>query len=215
MPDRNRKAQQTRDAILDAAIELFVNEGFEKTSMDAIALAAQVAKGTLYYHYASKEAMIDAAVERYAQRMEARLRALETDPRLDFKQKMEAFSRTLKAINSETFSRLHHVRYVDIHQKTTAGAVERLSPFLARIIEDGNRAGICHVDYPLEVAEILLAAGYALVDPEVGAKKLPRRLAAMAWLSAAVLGMTPEIFAQVYRPLEGKARSRKKKRETS
>ena len=43
------------DAILKAATALFLQDGFEKTSMDAIALKAGVTKQTVYSHYQSKE----------------------------------------------------------------------------------------------------------------------------------------------------------------
>ena len=117
MNERNRKALQTRDAILDAAIDLFVKEGFERTSMDAIALAAGVAKGTLYYHYESKEGIIDAVVERYARAMETRLAAVEADETLTLPEKLEAFTRATKEVSAATFSKLHYVRYIDIHDK--------------------------------------------------------------------------------------------------
>jgi len=45
----------TRDAILVVADKLFSRFGFHKTSMDEIAKTARKAKGSLYYHFASKE----------------------------------------------------------------------------------------------------------------------------------------------------------------
>ncbi|NLP58812.1 TetR/AcrR family transcriptional regulator [Lutibacter sp. B1] len=46
---------QTRDKIVDAAERLFSKFGFHKTSMDEIAKVSRKAKGSLYYHFASKE----------------------------------------------------------------------------------------------------------------------------------------------------------------
>jgi len=202
MVDRYRKALQTRDAILDAAIDLFIKVGFEKTSMDAIALAAGVAKGTLYYHFASKEGIIDAVVERYARTMETRLDAVETDRSLTLLQKLAAFSRVTKEVSAATFSRLHYVRYVDIHQKTSAVIIARVAPYLARIIEEGNRAGAWSVGRPLEFAEIVSITTHELIDPEVGAEKLPRRIAAVAWLCARIFDMPLEVFQRIFSPLE-------------
>jgi AcrR family transcriptional regulator len=209
--ERDLKAQKTRNAILDAAIELFMREGFEKTSMDAIALAAEVAKGTLYYHYDSKEGIVDAVVERYAKTMEARLAAVEADRRLGFAVKLAAFAVALKQVNSTTFSKLHHVRYIDIHDKTLAVMVERGAPHFARILEQGNQAGDCRVADPLGCAELLLAAGHALLDPEAGREQLPRRLAAISQMTASALGMDPRVIERAYRPLtETKRRHAKK-----
>lgn len=52
----------TRKKILAAAIMEFSRKGFHQTTMDQIAVAAGVAKGTLYYNYASKADLFRAAI---------------------------------------------------------------------------------------------------------------------------------------------------------
>lgn len=52
---RERKKRQTRKAIIDAAIRLFAEKGFEHTSMDELARAAGVGKGTIYGYFKTKE----------------------------------------------------------------------------------------------------------------------------------------------------------------
>jgi TetR/AcrR family transcriptional repressor of mexJK operon len=46
-----------RRAILDAAAELFVGQGYGAVSMDAVAKAAGVSKATLYAHFTGKDAL--------------------------------------------------------------------------------------------------------------------------------------------------------------
>lgn len=46
---------ETVDLIFNAAIEVFAESGFDQAKMDDIARAAGVAKGTIYYHFKSKE----------------------------------------------------------------------------------------------------------------------------------------------------------------
>ena len=50
-----------KEAILEAAIRLFVNQGFEETSTTEISDAVGVAAGTLFYHYKSKDKLINEA----------------------------------------------------------------------------------------------------------------------------------------------------------
>jgi AcrR family transcriptional regulator len=50
----------TRGAILATARELFGQSGFARTSMDRIAAAAGVAKGAVYHHFPTKEALFEA-----------------------------------------------------------------------------------------------------------------------------------------------------------
>lgn len=48
-----------RQAILDAALRLFIRRGFHDTPTSLIAKQAEVATGTLFYHFEDKEALID------------------------------------------------------------------------------------------------------------------------------------------------------------
>jgi len=57
------RAQAKRDAILAAAQEFFIRHGFGSTSMDAIAVAANVSKQTLYRYYQHKEALFIATMQ--------------------------------------------------------------------------------------------------------------------------------------------------------
>jgi TetR/AcrR family transcriptional repressor of mexJK operon len=57
------RAQAKHDAILTAARELFIQHGFGSTSMDAIAVAANVSKQTLYRYYQHKEALFIATMQ--------------------------------------------------------------------------------------------------------------------------------------------------------
>ena len=55
---------ETRDKILSVANKLFSRFGFHKTSMDEIAKIARKAKGSLYYHFASKEDLFKEVVSK-------------------------------------------------------------------------------------------------------------------------------------------------------
>ncbi|MEH6631089.1 MAG: TetR/AcrR family transcriptional regulator [Halopseudomonas aestusnigri] len=49
------RSEQKRNDIRDAAVEIFMTQGFETTSMDQVAALAGVSKRTVYSHYGSKE----------------------------------------------------------------------------------------------------------------------------------------------------------------
>lgn len=55
-----------RTAILDAALVVFARDGYVDAGMDAIAREAAVAKPTVYNHFADKEALFAAVLERYS-----------------------------------------------------------------------------------------------------------------------------------------------------
>lgn len=55
---RDRKRQATADLLASTAFALFEQHGFDKVTMEQIAAAADVAKGTLYNHFPVKEALL-------------------------------------------------------------------------------------------------------------------------------------------------------------
>ncbi|WP_244509398.1 TetR family transcriptional regulator [Nocardioides lianchengensis] len=67
MPDpapRSPKAEQTRGTILESAMRLFRRDGYDRTTMRAIAAEAGVSVGNAYYYFGSKEHLIQAFYDR-------------------------------------------------------------------------------------------------------------------------------------------------------
>ncbi len=60
------KSERTEAAIVDAALELFAEYGYEATTMRQIADRAGVSVGNSYYYFASKEALVQALYERFS-----------------------------------------------------------------------------------------------------------------------------------------------------
>ncbi|MEM7046446.1 MAG: TetR/AcrR family transcriptional regulator [Pseudomonadota bacterium] len=65
MARKKRDTSGKHQALLKAAIDAFIEFGFEKTSMDQIAGRANASKRTLYNHFASKEALIEEAFKMF------------------------------------------------------------------------------------------------------------------------------------------------------
>ena len=64
-PTTSEKASAKREAILDAALELFVERGFHGTAVPAVAEKAGVGAGTIYRHFESKEALVNALYQKW------------------------------------------------------------------------------------------------------------------------------------------------------
>lgn len=60
LPSRSRKGEETREKILETALRLFHDNGYDRTTMRAVAEAAGVSLGNAYYYYESKEHLIQA-----------------------------------------------------------------------------------------------------------------------------------------------------------
>ena len=188
------------DRILDAALDLFIANGFIETPMDAIAEKAGVAKGTLYYHYKSKEGIVDALLDRYALRLETELSPILDDGSLDFQGKLVAMNGRLTQIIRETFSRLHKMRYIDIHQKTAKLSIETLTPLFTRLVEQGAKQGVCSGENAREFVEIFVAASQFLLDPEYGTDRMAARTKALAILGERAFNIPCGWLENSYKP---------------
>lgn len=80
MSFRDRQFRWREEAILDAANRLLATKGFETMSMDDLAAAVGIAKGSLYKHFDSKEALAGATMTRLLRAIDAHLQA--QDPAL-------------------------------------------------------------------------------------------------------------------------------------
>ncbi|MBO9523156.1 MAG: TetR/AcrR family transcriptional regulator [Nocardioidaceae bacterium] len=66
MPSVSRRQQYsatTKRALVDVATELFTEQGYAATSLDAIVAGARVTKGALYHHFSGKQAVFEAVFE--------------------------------------------------------------------------------------------------------------------------------------------------------
>ena len=76
VPDgRTRRRDDTKQRLYDAAMELIAEHGFSAATVDDIAVAAGVAKGTVYYNFPSKNALFEALLRHGVGLLTAEFRA--------------------------------------------------------------------------------------------------------------------------------------------
>ena len=76
--DPSAQGSGTRERILDISLELFTTQGYDKTSLREIAEHLGFSKAAIYYHFESKEAILDGAAHapaRYRSRRVAQHRS--------------------------------------------------------------------------------------------------------------------------------------------
>ncbi len=94
-----KKSEETRTRILEAALAVFRERGFERATMREIATEAGVAVGAAYYYFESKDAIVMAFYERSQGEMQPRLEAL-----LDKGKTLEARLRAIISAKFECFA---------------------------------------------------------------------------------------------------------------
>ena len=83
--------QETRERILEAAVELAWQSGPSHLSLDAVAARAGVSKGGLLYHFPSKSKLLEATVESFVQEFDASLKEREASREPDQKPVTQAY----------------------------------------------------------------------------------------------------------------------------
>ena len=66
---REKKKRQTRQAIMEAAVQLFSTKGFERTSIEELARTAGIGKGTIYSYFQTKSDILHAFCEDELERL--------------------------------------------------------------------------------------------------------------------------------------------------
>ena len=80
-----------KDQILDTSLQLFMKKGFDATSISDILSQLDIARGTLYYHFESKEAIMDAIIERLLNQVLKKIEKLMTNDSLSQAEKFMGF----------------------------------------------------------------------------------------------------------------------------
>ena len=70
------RSEATTSALVEAARELFARDGFEATSLDAVAARAYVTKGAVYHHFDGKRQLFEAVFAREVEQLTATLAAV-------------------------------------------------------------------------------------------------------------------------------------------
>ena len=119
---KTKKAEQTRAKILEAALALFQKQGYDETTMRAVAERAGVSLGNAYYYFKSKDALLHAYYERMS---EATVELAAT--RLDGVRGLEDRLRALLLTKLEVIEPFH--RFSGLLFRTAADPQSPLNPF--------------------------------------------------------------------------------------
>jgi len=126
-----------RDAILDAATSVFSRYGFKKTSMDDVARAAGLSRQGLYLHFATKEALFQAALLHLVERLRAAGRAALAREDLRVEERLVAMFEAVHAGLLGTPSAEHMTEFLEIAGELMPSLT---AEFNAGVIADVARA---------------------------------------------------------------------------
>ena len=150
----------TKESILSVADKLFSRFGFHKTSMDEIAKIARKAKGSLYYHFASKEELFKEVVSIEMINLKNQLSSIVNNPDLTSSEKVKKYLVTrIEVLNSaanyhETLKAdfFEHFHFIDdLRTELDVWEKESLKKIILQGAEKGEFALIGDIDVLLDV----------------------------------------------------------------
>lgn len=169
---RARRRQEVRDRVYRAAVELFIERGFDATTMDDIADRADVARTTVFNYFQRKTAFLDewSALRRQKALAAVRRRHL-SDHALP-----EILARyMIELARLSTRARVETVALMGaaIHTTNVFGN-PHLAHEMARFIARAQAAGEVRADVEAEIAGTLVATGYfAILSQWIAAEPMP------------------------------------------
>lgn len=145
--DQEKDKIDSRNKILEAAAEEFIEFGFSGARVDRIAARAHINKAMIYYYFSSKEGLYQAIIDQHVDRLGDEVQTSITEA-ADFEESLLAIS----TIYMEVFT--HRARYVPILLREFASGGGRLRNSLQRMtserglpamfmrmLEEGKKAG--------------------------------------------------------------------------
>jgi len=198
-----KKPEERKLEIMDAAAMLFTTKGYVKTTINDILLEVGIAKGTFYYHFQSKEEVMDAIVMKFINQGVAAAEHIAKDTTLNAHEKL---FRILGAQSHETdqkgdmIEQLHQINNAEMHQKSLVETILRLTPIITAVVEQGIREGIYNTRSPREVVEFLLVSSQFLLDRGIfrwSGEELVKKAHALAYMIEKTLGAQEGSFAYI------------------
>lgn len=149
-----RKKEATKQKIHAVAVALFKKQGFESTTMEQIAENADIAKGTLYNYFPSKEAILsDFVRQSFSDRQEDRIEYLRKLP--DTRSRLTLIlSELMKRVQAQSDIFEIYLAYrirtvVSLRPPEEADARSGVDRLALEIIELGQRSGEIRTDLPI------------------------------------------------------------------
>ena len=202
-----KERTERRSEILDVAQRLVYSKGYEQMTIQDILDDLRISKGAFYHYFDSKQALLEATVERIGVGAVQLLLPIVHDPLLPALEKLQRYLATANRWKIEQkafFLALLRVWFTDdnaiVRQKLRTAGIREIAPLLTEIIRQGIQEGVMTATYPDQVGEVIASlaqdAGETIgllllsFDPERGdMQRAERIIAAYADAFERILGV--------------------------
>ena len=168
---RNKYPEETVRKILDTAERLFIEMGYDRTSLQEIIDETGLSKGAVYHHFASKEDIFYAVCDRIGRRNGEVLSRVRDDPSLNGLEKLRAMFKA--SLQPERQAKMFCMMpYLMDNAKFLATELrsiftEVVPCFVEPIVRQGMADGSIRTEHPKELAEAMIILADGWINPIV------------------------------------------------
>ena len=180
-----KEAAERRNEILDVAERLFCTRGYDHTSTNDILAEIGIARGTLYYHFKSKEDILDAMIDRILDDIVRKASRIALDESVPV---LERLTKTVLAANVDTktgdmiLEQVHKPQNALMHAKMQERLLGQLLPLFRKLIEDGISQGLMQTDYPEDTIQMLLLYSNTVFDDSIAYSEEEKKKKVLAFI---------------------------------
>lgn len=192
MANLNRKKE-----IIKTTRHLFETKDYDKTTMQDIMDHLDIAKGTIYHYFKSKEELLEAVVEDIAEENIAQMEVLFRELKGNALEKIKALVRKGNISSEKLLNELHKPANTAMHLRILTSILQKQAPLYAALIVQGCKEGLFQTEHPLECVEMIFFSVQFLTDIGIHPwtpEELSRRLSAFPSLIASLLKAPPGSF---------------------
>ncbi|WP_405304439.1 TetR/AcrR family transcriptional regulator [Methanobrevibacter sp.] len=152
-----KKGEKRKKELLKIAYDMFLTRGYENTRVEEIIEKAQIAKGTYYYYFESKEQMLEEVIDMMIDNeTEMAKQVIAMD--ISVPQKIVGILASIKPTEAEqpVKNALFQPENVLMHYKVRQKLINVLTPLLSEVIVEGVNEGIFECENIPERVKMLL-----------------------------------------------------------
>lgn len=136
-----KEPEERRQEIFDAALKLFGEKGYEKTTITDIAREIGVAQGLCYRYFPSKEVLFESAIDQYAGILAAQFEDLAENSKIPLKEFIEKMPATVEDKNTKYYAVFHGPQNRQFHNLLSLKTCEKLVPIVEKLLLKARQRG--------------------------------------------------------------------------
>ena len=162
---KGEKGERRKQELLRIAYRMFIQKGYEETSIDEIIAEAHIAKGTYYYYFPSKEATLEEVINMMINDEVERAKAV-LSAQIPIPQKLVGVIVSLRPEQDESniANALNQKENIIMHEKINRRIVDEAVPILAEVVSEGIAQGMFTCDHIEERVRMILIMSQHLFD---------------------------------------------------